>query len=132
MAHWRHKAYVDTPKSVWIGSTDLSIQQECLDRNRREGDGKKDQVPKSTWEVVKIRTVKDEQDLKQFKNKRKKWASLGVGDIVVDSAADESCWPKDLGGAFKTKPSTKNILLRTANGGEMCHYGEKEVTLQLR
>ena len=26
------------------------------------------------------------------------WASLGIGEIVVDSAADESCWPKDQGG----------------------------------
>ena len=85
-------------------------------------------MPKSTREVVKIRTVKDKQDLKKLKNKRKKWASLGVGDIVVDLAADESCWPKDLGGAFKIRPSTKNILLRTANCGEMCKYGEKEVT----
>ena len=41
------------------------------------------------------------------------WFSLGVGDIVVDSAADESRWPKG-----------------TANGGEMRHYGEKEVTFQ--
>ena len=50
---------------------------------------------------------------------KKSWASLGVGDNVVESAADESCWPKDVGGAFKTKPSVKNILLRTASGGEM-------------
>ena len=47
---------------------------------------------------------------------------------MVDSAADESCWPKDFGGAFETKPSAKNILLKTANGGEMGHYGEKEIT----
>ena len=58
------------------------------------------------------------------------WASLGVGDIVVDSAAGESCWPKDLGGAFETKPSKKNIILKTANGGETGHYGEKEITFK--
>ena len=32
----------------------------------------------------------------QFVNsviKEEDWASLGVGDIIVDSAADESCWP---------------------------------------
>ena len=33
-------------------------------------------------------------------------------------------------GAFETKPSTKNILLRTANGCEMGHYGEKEITFR--
>ena len=62
--------------------------------------------------------------------KKKVWASLGVGDIVVDSAADESCWPKGQGDAFETKPSRKCISLRTANGGEMGHYGEKEITFR--
>ena len=74
---------------------------------------------------MEIRTVDGKP-----KPKEKKWASLGVGDIVVDSAADESCWPKDQGGAFETRPSTKNIVLRTANGGEMGHYGEKEITIR--
>ena len=32
------------------------------------------------------------------------------------------------GDAFSTKPS--NIILKTANGGEMGHYGEKEVTFR--
>jgi hypothetical protein len=76
-------------------------------------------------EVMEIRTVDGKAKLKE-----KEWASLGVSDIVVDSAADESCWPKDQGGAFETKPSTKNIVLRTANGGEMGHYGEKEITFR--
>ena len=61
---------------------------------------------------------------------KKSWASLGMGDIVVDSAADESCWPQGQGDAFSTKPSKKKIILKTANGGEMSHYGEKEVTFQ--
>ena len=26
-------------------------------------------------------------------NKDEEWLSLGVGDIILDSAADESCWP---------------------------------------
>ena len=38
---------------------------------------------------------------------KKSWASLGKGDIVVDSAADESCWPQGQGDAFSTKPSKK-------------------------
>ena len=58
------------------------------------------------------------------------WASLGVGEIAVDSAADESCWPKGLGDAFKLKPSKRNIVLKTANGGEMGHYGEKDITFK--
>ena len=52
----------------------------------------------------------------------------GEGDIVVDSAADESCWPAGQGDAFPTKPSARRMLLKTANGGEMTHYGQKEIT----
>ena len=53
-----------------------------------------------------------------------------MGDIVVDSAADESCWPQGPGDAFSTMPSKKKGILKIANGGEMSHYGEKEVTFQ--
>ena len=55
------------------------------------------------------------------------WASLGKGDIIVDSAADESCWPIGPGEAFPTKEASRKMILRTANGGDMEHYGEKEV-----
>ena len=65
-----------------------------------------------------------------WKADKKSRSRLGVGEIVVDSAADESCWPKGQGDAFSTKPSKKNIILKTANGGEMGHYGEKEVTFR--
>ena len=69
----------------------------------------------------------------QFVNsviKGEDWASLGVGDIIVDSAADESCWPVGQGDAFPTKESRRKMLLRTANGGDMQHNGEKEVTFE--
>ena len=69
-------------------------------------------------EVQEIRAVNTDDD----------WLSLGVGDIVIDSAADESCWPVGHGDAFPTKPSRRKIHLRTANGGEMTHYGQKEIT----
>ena len=55
------------------------------------------------------------------------WASLGKGDIIVDSAADESCWPVGQGDAYPTKAASRKMVLRTANGGDMEHYGEKEV-----
>ena len=55
------------------------------------------------------------------------WSSLGKGDIIVDSAADESCWPVGQGDAFPTKAASRKMILRTANGGDMEHYGEKEV-----
>lgn len=56
--------------------------------------------------------------------------TMGAGEITVDSAADESCWPKDLGGAFETKASRRNLILKTANGEEMKVYGEKDVTFK--
>ena len=75
-----------------------------------------------------VRMVNDYTGGQKPAGVQKTWASLGTGEIIVDSAADESCWPKDLGGAFETRPSTRNIQLRTANGGVMNHYGEKSVT----
>ena len=35
------------------------------------------------------------------------WADLGVGEITVDSAADESCWPKGLGGGLSRQNPPK-------------------------
>jgi hypothetical protein len=58
------------------------------------------------------------------------WASLGKGDIIVDSAADESCWPVGQGDAYPTKEASRKMVLRTANGGDMEHYGEKEIFMK--
>lgn len=55
------------------------------------------------------------------------WFSLGVGDSIIDSAADESCWPEGQGDVLPTEPSNKRLRLRTANVGDMEHYGQKEV-----
>ena len=38
--------------------------------------------------------------------------------------------PVGQGDAFPTKESRRKMLLRTANGGDMQHYGEKEVTFK--
>ena len=46
----------------------------------------------------------------------------------MDPAADESCWPVDEGGAFRS--SKRNILLKAANGQAMQHVGEKDVTFK--
>ena len=56
------------------------------------------------------------------------WADLGYGEMTVDPAAEESCWPKGYGDAYETKPSSKNIVQKTANGDTMKHYGEKDIT----
>ena len=60
----------------------------------------------------------------------KDWTSLGKGDIIVDSAADESCWPVGQGDAYPTKEASRKMVLRTANGGDMEHYGEKEIFIK--
>ncbi len=59
-------------------------------------------------EVYEIRTIQDERGEKED-NINQVWADLGIGEITVDSVADESCWPKDFGGAFATRPSKKNV-----------------------
>lgn len=72
--------------------------------------------------VKEIRWVSDGQ-----KNKQKDlWLDLGYGDIIVDSAADESCRPVGKGDAYPTKATDRRLRLRTANGGEMKHDGQKD------
>ena len=34
-------------------------------------------------------------------NQQGTWIDLGEGEITMDSAADESCWPASEGGAFE-------------------------------
>ena len=83
-------------------------------------------------EELIIRKVEVETDepgkRKGNSGKKKGWLQLGVGDIIVDSAADESCWPLEEGGAFPTVAPRRRIILKAANGTEMRHYGEKQVT----
>ncbi len=55
---------------------------------------------------------------------------MRIGEITVVSAADESSWPKDLGGTLETKASKKNVVLKMANWGEMGRYGQKDVMLE--
>ena len=57
---------------------------------------------------------------------------LGIGDIVVDSAADESCWPVGQGDAYPTRKSSRTLRLTTANGADMTHYGEKEILFKYK
>ena len=67
-------------------------------------------------DVCYIRAVTDTENLRVAGTGEDDWFGLSVGGIGVDSAADESCWPKGAGDAFPAKPSRKSILLRTTNG----------------
>ena len=52
--------------------------------------------------------------------------------MVIDSAADESVCPKGWCKEFRTKaiPEDKKIKLRSANGGNIEHFGEKVVSFK--
>ena len=83
---------------------------------------------KTEWRVVfEDSKAKEREQFVNSVNKDEGWLSLGVGGIVVDSAADESCWPVERGEAFPTKESPRKVLLKIANGGDMQHYGLQEV-----
>ena len=53
---------------------------------------------------------------------------VGLGDITVDSAAEESVCPKNWGQAYKVKEPEKWLKFTNASGGRMGHYGAKETT----
>ena len=72
-------------------------------------------------EVCNIRTVAAKSDEKDNKKKCQtddEWLNLGIGEIVVDSAADESCWPIGVGDAFPTRPSKRNTRKRKKRSAE--------------
>jgi hypothetical protein len=71
--------------------------------------------------MVKLR---DEVHHVQAIQKEYKMLNLRKGGIIVDSAADESCWPVGHGDTFPTKSASRELKLRTANGGEMKRGGK--------
>ena len=77
-----------------------------------------------------MKKMKEDVNFVQAVTKDERWLNLGKGDIIVDSAADESCWPAGQGDAFPTKESSRKMVLKTANGGDMHHYGQKEVSFE--
>ena len=75
-------------------------------------------------------TMRDEQHVQavgENSNRKGEWVTLGIGNIIIDSAAVESCWPVGQGDAFPTLPSNRKMVLKTANGRDMEHYGQKEI-----
>ena len=58
------------------------------------------------------------------------WMPVGVGEITVDSAAEESVCPKSWGEAYPMRKPKKWLRFVNASGGEMSHYGEKVATFQ--
>jgi hypothetical protein len=84
------------------------------------------------WEDEDIQCVlEDEMQIGAIQN-RGEWISMGKGEITVDSAAEESCWPVgETGkGLFEVKASRRNLRLITAAGSEMKHFGELDSTFK--
>ena len=82
-------------------------------------------------EEVVCRLIEDCK-IDQVVHQQGEWVRLGAGEITVDSAADESCWPLNEGGAFEIRASRRNLLLKAANGAILQHLGEKEVIFKDR
>ena len=55
-------------------------------------------------------------------------ASLGPGEITVDSAVEESVCPSDWGEAYPMKKLEKRLRPTNAGGNKMWRYGAKEAT----
>ena len=72
--------------------------------------------------------LKPQRDIRQVSSEQGTWVDLGDGEITVDSAADENCWPAGEGGAFAVQASKRILALKAANGTDMKHFGEKAVT----
>jgi hypothetical protein len=102
------------------------IQQERKNKNCMACTASRNTAAKKTFEEVS-REIAENVKFVNSVSQDATWMSLGKGDIVVDSAADESCWPVGLGDAYPTKPPSRRMVLRTANGGDMTHHGEKEI-----
>ncbi len=98
-----------------LPSLDKAITEKNFQAVAEDGE---ERIACETCEVMTASGVIKDEGGRKGLGATKCWADLGTGDITVGSAADESCWPEDQGGAFETKPCKKNIILMTANGGE--------------
>ena len=59
-----------------------------------------------------------------------KWVSTGVGEITVDSAAEESVCLREWGKQYPMREPAKWLNFTNASGGHMKHYGERRTTFR--
>jgi hypothetical protein len=60
-----------------------------------------------------------------------RWKKLGMGEITVDSAAEESVCPKEWCMEFGTQKPDKWLKFVNASGGQMGHYGERQANFKV-
>jgi hypothetical protein len=53
------------------------------------------------------------------------WRRVGMEEITIDSAAEESVCPRQWATVFGTRATDKKLKFINASGGEMGHYGER-------
>ena len=53
----------------------------------------------------------------------------GPVEITVDSGAEETVCPRNLGTEFGIRPASKWMTFKNASGGLINHYGTREVTV---
>ena len=84
------------------------------------------------WADEEIQCVLEDERQVDAVTSKGEWVSIGKGEITVDSAAEESCWPvEETGnGLFEVKASRRNLKLITASGNEMKHSGEMDATFK--
>ncbi len=59
-----------------------------------------------------------------------KWVSTGVGEIIIDSTAEESVCPREWGKQYPMRGPAKWLNFTNARGGHMKHYGERRTTFR--
>ena len=124
----------DEEGNVFAVSAEVPEQVWEIERYHVNGGkaGEGNRTDPRALEVSAATTEGEEVAFVRAVEKGDRMLNFGKGDIIVDSAADESCWPVGQGDAYPTLTSKKDLKLRTANGGEMRHYGEKHITFRYR
>jgi hypothetical protein len=61
----------------------------------------------------------------------RRWTPFSVGEITVDSAAEESVCPREWCKEFGTKEPVKWLKFVNASGGQMGHYGERTANFKV-
>ena len=110
----------------WLQVDDVTPRKPCAPRLQYATPPGLEEVTKMRFRVID----EDEEDEDDEETRHVRAVDSWVGEAIanweggqeklgtplelvrlfVDSAADESCWPKERGDAFSTKPSKKNII----------------------
>ena len=90
--------------------------------------------PNEEDNYIENKESKSRVELKQTKKGsyllKAKFSDEEETEIVVDSGAEENVCPKKWGEAFGFEKEFRPLNLRSASGGKIPHYGEREVIVE--